>query len=40
MDPNSGQIGSKAILTAEVIEAYNTKYLPGKSVNFSIGGWP
>jgi hypothetical protein len=38
VDPISGQIGSKVILTAEVIETDTTKYLPGESVNFSIGG--
>ena len=38
MDPIGGQTGAKVILTAEVIETDNTKYLPGESVNFSIGG--
>jgi hypothetical protein len=37
VDPISGQSGSKVMLTAEVIETDNTKYLPGESVNFSIG---
>ena len=38
VDPISGQTGAKVILTAEVIETDNTKYLPGESVNFSVGG--
>ena len=38
VDPITGQTGAKVILTAEVIETDNTKYLPGESVNFSVGG--
>ena len=38
VDPISGQTGAKVVLTAEVIETDNTKYLPGESVNFSVGG--